>query len=154
MGATQSCASPPPVEKEEISAIPSVAYNLSFVCSTLPTFGEKTPIESILYAENWCSSEFLWKTYLNNAFKELYAEKNEAKSTRISRLKIYTRVNGDLIIGNVKWISKDVDIHLLNQKIKIEDENFFERGMYFIEAFWTTTIIPYNVSKAPIVHIN
>jgi hypothetical protein len=58
-------------------------------------------------------------------------------------------------MGSVKWISKDIDVKLLDDKIKVNnDENLFEKGLYFVEPFWTTCIIPHLVVKDALVSID
>ena len=159
MGQTASCYMTPQVEHPDSVAPSSALYTLYFVCSTAHYCNHAPPIEKILYSENWCSSEWLWKTYILNALREIEQEQlspiTSAKRVKISRLKVITRVHGDLIMGTVKWISRDMNVKILDDKIKVNnEEGLFEKGLYFIEPFWTTCIIPHLVVKDNIVNID
>ena len=158
MGLTQSCYKEDTVEKHVTEIAPSILYTLHFICSSKPINKYEKSLEKVLYTEQWCQNESIWKTYINNALKEIEveqgADRNPVKRATVNRLKIYTKVHGNIVIGNVKWYSSDVDVSVLNNKIHENDENFYEKGMYFIEPFWTTCIIPRYVVKSQIVNVD
>jgi hypothetical protein len=156
MGMTPSCFSKgvdTPVQKEEDPLPPSpMMYTLYFVSASIPVDTKYTAIDKIMYAESWCLSESLWRSYIQNALREV--ESDPTKKVSISRLKIDTKVYGNNVVGKIKWIYKDIDIGPLNALIKTSDENLFEKGIYFIEPFWSTLIIPRSVKKCPVVSVD
>jgi len=150
MGSTQSCSKGESTQPQELVNPVSSLYNLHFMCATLPVIESEKPIEKILYAEEWCLNESVWRTYIQNAFREI----DPSKRARVNRLRIFTKVHGDIIIGNVKWVSSDIDIDALNENIRTNDENMFEKGLYFIEPYWSTCIVPHYVSKSRMVSVD
>jgi hypothetical protein len=151
MGQKQSCYK---VQQPEQIAPSSHLYTLYFICTTLPVFKKDNPIDKILYAEDWCTQELVWRNYIQNAFREIEEQQlhtpNASKKLKISRMRVFTRVQGNVIMGSVRWISKDVDIVMLNETIKIDNLDLFEKGLYFVEPFWTTSIAPYLITKAAV----
>jgi hypothetical protein len=154
MGQTSSCYKTSQAEQSGSVAPSSALYTLYFVCSTDHYLNEAAPIQKILYSENWCSSEWLWNTYILNALREIEQEQlslvENSKKIKISRLRVITRVHGDIVMGTVKWISRDVDIKILDDKIKVNSE----KGLYFVEPFWTTYIVPHLVIKDNSINID
>jgi len=157
MGQKQSCYRLELVKQIEDFSQPSFLYIMYFVCASLPTHERIDPIAKILYAENWCLNEGLWRNYIQNAFAEVesyIACSPSPKKTKISRFKVHTRIHGDLIVGNVRWVSTNSDIDRLNDKIKSTEATFFEKGIHFIEPFWTTSIVPHLITKTAIAHVD
>ena len=158
MGQKQSYQVANTAEQEQPAPSSLMLYTLHFVCSTMPINESEKPIDRILYAENWCLNESLWKTYITNAIKDIEIEQtgssSPGKRTKLTRLRIYTKIHGEVVFGSVKWISNDVDIDMLDKRLKADNENMFEKGLYFIEAFWTTAIYPHMITKTPAIAID
>jgi hypothetical protein len=125
---------------------------------SVPVNENENSLNKVLYAEAWCLNESLWRTYINNAFKEIEIEdpgsSSVGRKTRMSRLKVSTQIHGENILGTVKWIASDVDIDSLDRAIKVNNDNMFEKGLYFMEPFWTTAIFPHLITKALTVNID
>ena len=150
MGIRYSCNKKQVIEQPEPLLSASMLFNLHFISVVVPVGENVDPIEKIIHAEDWCLNESIWKTYILNALKEMIPN----RKARIHRLKIHTRVNGDIILGNVKWVSNDMNISLFNERIKTNHEEFFEKGIYFIEPYWSTCIVPHLITKTRIITID